>query len=191
MMAQIHRLGTLQVGVARQRPVEVLLRAGSKTPISFPIAARATAARSRVNIARSVTTWSLRERAVCRRPPTGPTSSVRRRSTAMWMSSSSGANGKRPSLQLELDCVETTQQRVAILDGEDPPLGQHPRVRARLREILRPQPPVEVDRGVQALEVRVLGFAEAGQEGPESTVDLPAMNSSCLSNDSFSNLYSA
>jgi hypothetical protein len=37
-------------------------------------------------------------------------------------------------------------------------------VRAGLRDVLRPQPPVEVDLCVQALEVRVLGFAEAGHE---------------------------
>jgi hypothetical protein len=35
-------------------------------------------------------------------------------------------------------------------------------VRARLREVLRPQPPIEVDRGVQALKVGMLGFFEAG-----------------------------
>ena len=45
--------------------------------------------------------------------------------------------------------------------GDDPPRGQHPRVGARLRDVLRPQPPVEGDRGVQALEVRVLGLVEA------------------------------
>ena len=40
--------------------------------------------------------------------------------------------------------------------------GEHLRVRARLRDVLRPQPPVEADRGVQALEVAVLGLVEAG-----------------------------
>ena len=74
----------------------------------------ARSAASRVYIARSVTTWSLRERAVCRRPPTGPASSVRRRSIAMWMSSSPSANGKRAVAQLGLDGVEARQQRVAV-----------------------------------------------------------------------------
>src|SRR4051794_36384375 len=45
----------------------------------------------------SVATWSLRERAVCSRPPTGPTISVSRRSTAMWMSSSSSRNRNSPA----------------------------------------------------------------------------------------------
>lgn len=37
----------------------------------------------------SVATWSLRERPVCSLPPSGPMSSLRRRSLAVWMSSSS------------------------------------------------------------------------------------------------------
>jgi hypothetical protein len=49
-----------------------------------------------VNSATSVATWSLRERAVCSLPPTGPASSVTRRSTAMWMSSSSWSKSKPP-----------------------------------------------------------------------------------------------
>ena len=82
------------------------------SPVTAPAPASAA---SRVKSATSVATWSLRERAVCSRPPTGPASSVSRRSTAMWMSSSSGANGKRPVAQLGLDRVEAGQQRVAIL----------------------------------------------------------------------------
>ena len=50
-----------------------------------------------MNIATSVATWSLRERAVCSLPPTGPTISVSRRSIAMWMSSSSSRNANSPA----------------------------------------------------------------------------------------------
>ena len=57
--------------------------------------------------------------------------------------------------------VEPRQQRVAVLAGDDRALGEHPRVRARLRDVLRPQAPIEVDRGVQPLEVGVLGLVEA------------------------------
>ena len=90
VVAEVHGLSALQVGVAGHRPVEVLLGAREQCAPSAPRSrACAARARSRVYIARSVTTWSLRERAVCSRPPTGPTSSVRRRSIAMWMSSSS------------------------------------------------------------------------------------------------------
>src|SRR5438105_121056 len=69
----------------------------SSSRISPLIACRAAAERSRVYIARSVATWSLRERAVWSLPATGPASSVSRRSIAMWMSSSSSRNVKRPS----------------------------------------------------------------------------------------------
>ena len=103
VMAQIHRLRALQVRVARHRPVEVLLGALEQhrpsAPRSRPARRRA---RSRVYIARSVTTWSLRERAVCSRPPTGPAISVRRRSIAMWMSSSSALEREAPLAQLAL-----------------------------------------------------------------------------------------
>ena len=57
---------------------------------------RASVAWSRTNRAMSVATWSLRERAVWSLPPTGPTISVRRRSIAMWMSSSAGWNSNVP-----------------------------------------------------------------------------------------------
>ena len=79
----------------------------------------------------------------------------------MWMSSSSSLNGKRPSHELALDRIEPSQQRVAVRLGDDPARGEHRRVRARLGDVVRPQPPVEPDRGVQALEVGVLGLAEA------------------------------
>src|SRR3954451_21599296 len=54
--------------------------------------ARAAWARTRSD--RSVATWSFRERAVYSLPPSGPISSVSRRSIAMWMSSSSSRNSK-------------------------------------------------------------------------------------------------
>src|SRR5215217_4148865 len=46
---------------------------------------------------RSVATWSLRLRPVWSLPPAGPTSSVRRRSTALWTSSSPSVNSNRPA----------------------------------------------------------------------------------------------
>ena len=79
VVAEIHRLGALQVGVAGHRPVEVLLGGATSDRRMQARAARVDRVRaraSRVNIARSVATWSLRERAVCSLPPTGPTISV-------------------------------------------------------------------------------------------------------------------
>ena len=167
MVAEVHRLGALQVRVAGHRPVTVLLGARAAAWPSARAAARcASAARARVYIARSVATWSLRERAVCRRPPTGPTISVSRRSTAMWTSSSSGRNANSPLAQLALDVVEPAQQRLGVGVGDDAAGGEHAGVRARLGDVLRPQPPVEGDRRVQALEVGVLGLGEAGHRAP-------------------------
>ena len=58
--------------------------------------ARPRPAASRANRRKVVATWSLRLRAVCRRAPTSPQSSVTRRSIAMWMSSSSAARTNAP-----------------------------------------------------------------------------------------------
>src|SRR5262249_50161269 len=51
----------------------------------------------RRNRRRSSATWSLRLRPVCSFAPAAPASSVTRRSTAVWMSSSVGANMNVPS----------------------------------------------------------------------------------------------
>src|SRR5688572_8630612 len=48
---------------------------------------------SRTHRRKSVATWSLRLRAVWRRPAAGPISSARRLSTVMWMSSSAQSSG--------------------------------------------------------------------------------------------------
>ena len=45
---------------------------------------------------RSVATWSLRLRAVCSFPATSPATSKRRRSMAMWMSSSPSSKTNSP-----------------------------------------------------------------------------------------------
>ena len=42
---------------------------------------------------------------------------------------------------------------------------EHPRVCAGLRDVVRPQPPIEADRGVQRLEGRVLWLGEARHAG--------------------------
>ncbi len=70
--------------------------------------------------------------------------------------------GKAPLGELGLDGVETAQQLVAVGRRDDRARGQHAGVGARLRDVLRPQPAVEAQRGVQALEVGMLGLAEAG-----------------------------
>ena len=83
-------------GGARRAPTQ---RPGERARIAPRRCARA----SRTNSATSVATWSLRERAVWSLPPTGPASSVTRRSIAMWMSSSSVGERERALAELALD----------------------------------------------------------------------------------------
>ncbi len=144
MVAEIDRLGALQVGVAGHRPVEVLLGARQQRRPSGPSIAALGVGRALARVHREIGHDLVVARARRVQPPADrPAISVRRRSIAMWMSSSSSANGKRPSLSSPLDRVEAREQRVAILRGDDPARGEHPRVRARLRDVLRPQAPVE------------------------------------------------
>ena len=60
---------------------------------------------------RSVATWSLRLRPVWSLAPAGPASSVTRRSTAVWMSSSVGTKANVPVGQLGRDLVERVEDR--------------------------------------------------------------------------------
>ena len=135
-------------------------RAGPRSAPSSP--ARAAAAASRTNITTSVATWSLRERAVCSLPPTRPDDLgqpaldrhvdvlVVGREREASRRASSPATASRPA---------SSSSRSAVGDHAD--RGEHRRVRARLRDVVAPQAPVEVERGVDRLEVRILGLREA------------------------------
>jgi len=59
-------------------------------------------------------------------------------------------------IELTLDLVQRPQQRVAIVGGDDRARREHGRVRARLSDVIRPQTPVEAERGVQLVEDVVL-----------------------------------
>ena len=74
-----------------------------------------------------------------------------------------GEEREPPLRELGLHRVERREQRVAIGGGDDPGAGQHPRVRPRLAHVVRPQPPVEAQRGVELAEDGVLGLGEAAQ----------------------------
>ena len=161
-MREVDGLGALEVRVAGHRPVEVALgEVDAASPAARAARRAPPSAWARVNSARSVATWSLRERAVWSLPPTGPTIAVSRRSTAMWMSTSSGSNGKLPVLELALDLLEAAQQRVALVVGDDPGGGEHRRVGARLGDVVGPEPPVVADRGVEPLEDGIGRLGEA------------------------------
>ena len=102
--------------------------------------------------ATSVATWSLRLRPVCSRRPGSPTSSVSRRSTAVWMSSSEGRTMNVPSR----NSASTRASPSAIWrpsSSESTPLEhEHPGVRARSRDVLRPHARVHRKRRVQPVK---------------------------------------
>ena len=160
-MAEVDRLGALQVRVAGQRPVEVLLRAREHDAHQL----RDRRARDGGALAREhrevghdlVVARAGGVELAADRPGELGQAPLDRHVDVLVVR----VERKAPVAQLELDGVEAGQQRVAILGGDDLPRGQHARVRARLRDVLRPQPPVEVDRRVQALEVGMLGLVEA------------------------------
>ena len=108
----------------------------------------------------SVATWSLRDRAVCRLPPAGPAISIRRRSIAMWMSSSPGRNSNVPSAN-SAATRRGRRRSPSRSSSARIPVGQHRRVRPRLGDVVTRQAPVEADRGVEALEDRVGRIAKA------------------------------
>ena len=80
-------------------------------------------------------TWSLRLRPVWSLAPAGA-SSVTRRSTAVWMSSSDGRNAKVPSASSRLDLVEGGEHLVALGVGEDPDARQAADVGARAGDVV-------------------------------------------------------
>ena len=73
-----------------------------------------------MNIATSVATWSLRERAVCSRPPTGPGElgepPLDRHVDVLVV----GREREAPRLELGRDGVEAREQRVAVVLADDP-----------------------------------------------------------------------
>ena len=105
-------------------PASASRDAPRRAPAAAPSARRPAPPRgpraARTNSARSVATWSLRERPVCSLPPTGPASSVSRRSIAMWMSSSSSRSSNSPRSSSAGDRVEAGEQSVALARVEDP-----------------------------------------------------------------------
>ena len=91
----------------------------------------------------SSATWSLRLRPVCSLAPVAPAISVTRRSIAVWMSSSVGANANVPVGELLLDAVERGGDHLALLLVEQADALEHVHVRARSREIVGREPAVE------------------------------------------------
>ena len=115
-----------------------------------------------MNIATSVATWSLRERAVCSLPAdrAGELGQppLDRHVDVLVV----GREREAPAVELGLDRVEAREQRVAVVLADDPAGAASMRACARdCCDVVGPEAPVEADRGVQALEGRVLRLGEA------------------------------
>jgi hypothetical protein len=92
VVAEGHRLGRLQMGEARHQHVRRAPPPGSgraAAPAKPGRMLRSSA--SRTQRRKSVTTWSLRERAVCSRPASLADQAGQPASTFMWMSSSTAS----------------------------------------------------------------------------------------------------
>ena len=153
-MRQVDGLRALEVRVAGHRPVEVALRELRPAPPS----ARGTCICVRLVCARRTSPCRSRPgrcatAPVCSFPPSGPASSVRRRSIAMWMSSSGAVNSNVPSSSsratAEARCRSPSRPRRQCPSR---PASRRARWTARCpgRE-----PTVEADRGVKPLKDRV------------------------------------
>ena len=88
-------------------------------------------------------TWSLRLRPVWSLAPAAPASSVTRRSTAVWMSSSEGTNANEPSASSRSTVVEGGEDVGHLVVVEDPGPAQPPDVGPRAGDVVGGQAPVE------------------------------------------------
>ena len=140
-----HRLGALEVRVAGEVDVAPAASARSSS----------TSCR-RVDPARDVGALALAGTAAARSRPgrcgcgrcgasrrRSPASSVTRRSIAVWMSSSVGRERERAVGELDSDAVERRGHERRLLVGEQPDAREHRDVRARAREVVGREAPVE------------------------------------------------
>ena len=161
MVPQVHGLGPLQVGVTGHRPVGVFLGTLEQRPHQPSDALhRGSCALARVQ--HQVGHHLVVARAGGVQTPADGADDLRQAPLDRHVDVLVvGSEGEVAPAQLALDRLESFQQPVEVLRRDDPPCRQHPRVGPRLGQVLGPQPAVEVDRGVQPLEVGVLGLGQA------------------------------
>ncbi len=119
--------GCSRAGRCRRRP-----RRGRAARPRRSTTRRATSISSRLHHSRrSVATWSLRLRAVCSLAPAGPASSVTRRSTAVWMSSSLWTKANVSVGQLVLDAGRARRGSASTSSSSSSPARARPPTWAR------------------------------------------------------------
>ena len=174
VVGQQHRLGALQVGVARQVGVAGVHGALQQHLLQVDDASGDVAQRGLHHSRRSVAHWSLRLRPVCSLAPAAPAIAVTRRSIAVWMSSSLRHELERAGGQLGLDLVERGEDVVALVVGEQADVGEAAHVGARAGDVLAPHQPVErqADGERQQLLARAALEAPVPQRAHRRTVTL-------------------
>ncbi len=157
-----HRLRALQVRVAGHDGAPCSPRRGRGARTGARAGGRSRALHAPFTYMRkSVATWSLRERAVCRRPAAGPIFSARRASTFMCTSSRSSRSTNSPRAILLEDLGEPAHDGVGVLLRDDPLAAEHARVRDRRGDVIGQEAHVDVDGGGVGLDQLVGGLLEA------------------------------
>ena len=165
VMREVDGLGALQVRVARHRPVLVALGELDERALQvLELLERLQRVRAREHrhVGRDLVVARARgvELAADRPDDLGQAPLDRHVDVLVLL-----AERERAAVELLLDALEPAQQRVAVGVADDRGRGEHRRVRARLLDVVGPEPPVEADRGVELAEDRVLGLREARHMG--------------------------
>ena len=174
MVTEVDRLGSLQMRVAGQRPVEVALgdvgeRSGEPSdPLDRLVRVRAHEHR---HIGRDLVIARPRRVQPATDGPDdlGQAPLDRHVDVLVAVGEREGAGG-----EFGTDNFETTRERVAVLGGDDPLGREHARVRDGLIDVVGTQPPVERDRIVQAAKRIGLRLGEAAGGHCRSTARSPS-----------------
>jgi hypothetical protein len=161
VVGEVDGLGALEVGVAGHRPVKV--RVGELDEHALEVLqalerGQRVGAREHRHVGRDLVV--ARARGV--QPPADRADDLRQAPLDRHVDVLvAGLEREVALVELALHPLQAGEQGVAVGLGDDPGLGQHRRVRARLLHVVGAQPPIEPDRGVELLEDRVRRLREA------------------------------
>ena len=168
VVAEVDRLGALQVGVAGHRPVAVALGQLEQAPHRRP-GQLDRPQRVRLHDHRHVGRDLVVARAA------GVELAGQRADLLAEQPLDRHVDVLVGLLELEAvlpdplaHAVEPAADPLQLILVEHADLAQRPRVRLRLVDVVRRQPPIELDRAIEAPEARVRVFAEAGHQRSDS-----------------------